>query len=94
MSQVVEAIPYNPNWPHIFEKEAMLVKEALCDNCLEVHHVGSTSVPGLSGKPVIDMIPVVLDIKKLIIATRGWKLSDTKLWENMGFHFAGIFKKE
>lgn len=48
--------PYNPDWPHIFEKEASKIKEAIGSNCIAIHHIGSTSVPGLSAKPVIDMI--------------------------------------
>lgn len=51
--------PYNPEWPQIFEKEAAKLKEALGANCIAIHHVGSTSVPGLLAKPVIDIIGVV-----------------------------------
>lgn len=47
---------YNPNWPGIFEVEASRIKEALGSNCIAIHHIGSTSVPGLVAKPVIDMI--------------------------------------
>ncbi|HEY4831932.1 MAG TPA: GNAT family N-acetyltransferase, partial [Waddliaceae bacterium] len=50
---------YNPEWPKIFEREAVKIQEALGSNCLAVHHIGSTSVSGLSAKPVIDMIGVV-----------------------------------
>lgn len=43
-----------------FDQEAELVWQALGDNCIAVQHiVGSTAVPGLTAKPVIDMIPVV-----------------------------------
>lgn len=55
----IEVVPYDSNWPHIFEIEAALISQALGDNCLEVHHIGSTSVPGLSAKPKIDIIAVV-----------------------------------
>ncbi len=57
----VEVVPYDPKWPHIFETEAALIKQALGDNCIAIHHVGSTAVPGLAAKPKIDMIAVVHD---------------------------------
>ena len=55
----IEVIPYDPVWPEQFELEAGHIKEALGDNCLAIHHVGSTSVPGLAAKPKIDIIAVV-----------------------------------
>lgn len=57
--KTIVVVPYNPNWPKIFEAEALKIKEVLGSNCLAIHHVGSTSVPGLSAKPVIDMVCVV-----------------------------------
>jgi GrpB-like predicted nucleotidyltransferase (UPF0157 family)/GNAT superfamily N-acetyltransferase len=62
MKQKVQVVPYDPNWPHSFETESKLIKQALGDNCLEIYHIGSTSVPGLAAKPIIDMMPVVRDI--------------------------------
>ncbi|MBS0358493.1 MAG: GNAT family N-acetyltransferase [Proteobacteria bacterium] len=62
MTRIVKIIPYNPDWPLIFSKEAGLIKKILGDNCLCIHHIGSTSVPDLPAKPIIDMIPVVKDI--------------------------------
>jgi len=61
----LKLIPYDPNWPNAFEKEAALIRQALGDNCLAIHHIGSTSVPGLEAKPIIDMIPVVKDITEV-----------------------------
>ena len=58
----VEVVPYDLNWPNIFEAEAALIKKALADNCIAIHHVGSTSVPGLAAKPKIDIIAVVQNL--------------------------------
>ena len=58
----VEIKPYDANWPHIFEKEVLLISQALGDNCIAIHHVGSTSVPGLAAKPKIDIIAVVRNL--------------------------------
>ena len=62
MTDIVKVVPYNPEWPHLFDTEAKLIKEVLGDNCVAIHHIGSTAVPGLSAKPIIDIIPVVKDI--------------------------------
>ena len=55
----VEIVEYRPEWAEIFERE----REAILDKCspwvMEVHHVGSTSVPGLAAKPILDIMPVV-----------------------------------
>ena len=46
----------------MFQNEAILIKKALGDSCIAIHHIGSTSVPGLTAKPIIDIIPVVKNI--------------------------------
>ena len=61
MNKLIEIKPYDPNWPHVFEKEAVLIQQALGGNCLAIHHIGSTAVPGLAAKPKIDIIAVVQD---------------------------------
>jgi GrpB-like predicted nucleotidyltransferase (UPF0157 family) len=60
--------PYNPEWPILFESEAVKIRAALGDNCLAVHHIGSTSVPGLAAKPKIDIIAVVKDPTNVVEA--------------------------
>lgn len=61
MTRRIEVVPYDSNWPRLFEEEATKIKQALGENCLAVHHIGSTSVPGLCAKPKIDIIAVVKD---------------------------------
>jgi GrpB-like predicted nucleotidyltransferase (UPF0157 family)/GNAT superfamily N-acetyltransferase len=58
----IEVVAYDSRWPEAFAGEASKMKEILGNNCLEVYHIGSTSIPGLAAKPIIDMIPVVKDI--------------------------------
>ena len=52
---------YDPAWPTLFEREAERIRSALGDRALRIEHVGSTSVPGLPAKPVIDIDLVVRD---------------------------------
>ncbi len=56
---------YNPDWPLAFQKEEGLLIRALGDVVLKVHHIGSTSVPGLKAKPIIDIILEVTDLDAL-----------------------------
>ncbi|RBQ18205.1 hypothetical protein DP939_20115 [Spongiactinospora rosea] len=52
---------YDPRWPELFAREAGRVRSVLGATALRVEHVGSTSVPGLCAKPIIDMLLVVPD---------------------------------
>lgn len=58
-------IHYNPKWPALFSNESKKVRKVIGDNILETHHIGSTSVPGMSGKSTIDLLFVVQDISKI-----------------------------
>ena len=62
---MIKVVPYDANWQMMYEIEASRIVDALGDNCLAIFHIGSTSVPGLSAKPIIDILPVVEDICKV-----------------------------
>jgi len=57
--KVIKVVPYNPDWKKQFEIEAIKIKEILGDHCIAIHHIGSTSIPGLAAKPKLDIIAVV-----------------------------------
>jgi GrpB-like predicted nucleotidyltransferase (UPF0157 family) len=57
----IEIAVYDPDWPKKFETHARIIADALCDSALRIEHIGSTSVPGLSAKPIIDILVVVRD---------------------------------
>ena len=65
MMRVVEVVPYDPQWPARFAEEAAAVHAALGDTLIRIEHVGSTSVPGLAAKPIIDMLPLVHSVDEL-----------------------------
>src|SRR5271165_4167774 len=54
----IQITGYNPLWPELFLREAARIRTALGPRALRVEHVGSTSVPDLSAKPVIDTLLV------------------------------------
>jgi GrpB-like predicted nucleotidyltransferase (UPF0157 family) len=60
-NSTVYLAPYDPAWPSQFAHLEALIRATLGDDVLLLEHVGSTSVPGLSAKPVIDMVLVVAD---------------------------------
>jgi GrpB-like predicted nucleotidyltransferase (UPF0157 family) len=51
----------DPGWPALFEREAARVRGVLGPRILLLEHIGSTSVPGLAAKPIIDILMVVAD---------------------------------
>jgi GrpB-like predicted nucleotidyltransferase (UPF0157 family) len=55
MGVTVTLVDYDESWPSRFEAEAAVVREALGPVALRVDHVGSTSVPGLAAKPIVDL---------------------------------------
>ena len=57
----ITLVEYDPAWPERFAREAKRIKAALGERALMVEHVGSTSVPGLMAKPIIDILLAVSD---------------------------------
>jgi len=57
----IQIVDYDPRWPGLFQREALRVRAALGPLALRLEHTGSTSVPGLAAKPIIDMLLVVAD---------------------------------
>ncbi len=57
----ITLVEYDPHWPKAFEQEANRIRSVLGKKALHIEHVGSTSVPGLCAKPIIDLLLVVED---------------------------------
>jgi GrpB-like predicted nucleotidyltransferase (UPF0157 family) len=63
---LVELVEYDPAWPAAFEAERERLAPLL--GALEIHHIGSTAVPGLLAKPIIDMVALVDDLDAPVAA--------------------------
>ena len=65
MPQHVRVVAYDPRWATLYKEEAEKVREILDGNFYAIHHIGSTSVPGLMAKPIIDIMLVVKKIERV-----------------------------
>jgi len=59
----VTVVPYDPQWPAAFERSSREVMAALGESLLVIHHIGSTSIPGIHAKPIIDMLAVATNLR-------------------------------
>jgi GrpB-like predicted nucleotidyltransferase (UPF0157 family) len=57
----ITLVEYNPQWPSLYAREADRIRAVLGSSAVQVEHVGSTSVPGLAAKPIIDIVLAVPD---------------------------------
>jgi len=87
LSSKVEVVDYDPHWPSLYESERARISSVLTDAAISLHHVGSTSVPGLAAKPVIDIDLIVANSAneatylpalegagyRLVIREEGWE---------------------
>lgn len=55
-------VDYNPQWPQMYEQEKARIQDVIGEYLIDIQHVGSTSIAGLSAKPIIDIMAVVRDI--------------------------------
>jgi GrpB-like predicted nucleotidyltransferase (UPF0157 family) len=66
LSGEARVVPWDPRWPALFEDAAKQLIAHLGPSIIAVHHVGSTAVPGLCAKPILDILVSVADIKPVI----------------------------
>jgi len=62
--RAITIVDYDPVWPARFRAERDRIRDALGDNAVRIDHVGSTAVPGLAAKPIVDVQVSVLDVEQ------------------------------
>ena len=78
MNEELLVVPYDPAWAVLFEEETLRLRRLIGEPLLELHHVGSTAVPGLAAKPILDVMGVVREITALdplraVFESGGWE---------------------
>lgn len=63
--RTAEVVPYHPQWAHLFELEAQEIKAALGSALREIHHIGSTAIPNMIAKPIIDILIECEDVSDI-----------------------------
>lgn len=63
--KLVKLTKYNPDWPQVFAAAVNEIKSILKENCVQIHHIGSTAIPNIYAKPIVDVLPVVKDISNI-----------------------------
>ena len=81
----VEVVPYNEDWPRKYALEANVIRNIVLDELITITHVGSTAVPGLVAKPIIDILIIVEDINKLDQLDPLFKKEDYECCGRTGF---------
>jgi GrpB-like predicted nucleotidyltransferase (UPF0157 family) len=84
-------VDYNPAWPAEYEAEAAVIRDALGEVAIRIEHVGSTAVPGLAAKPVIDIQVSVPSMdpdlyEEVLVGAGYYSVPDP---ENLEHHFFG-----
>ena len=60
----VDVVPYALDWVPAFQKEVLLLQKTLGQDALAIEHIGSTAIPGMPAKPIIDLMVAVADLAK------------------------------
>src|SRR5262245_31660343 len=79
----IELCPYDANWPGKAAEEFDRLRSVLGENLIRDEHIGSTSIPGLAAKPIIDLLPIVRNLALVDELRAGL--------ESLGYEWRGEF---
>jgi GrpB-like predicted nucleotidyltransferase (UPF0157 family) len=80
-TEAVVVVDYDPRWPSLFDLESRRVASALGEPVVAVEHIGSTAVPGLAAKPIVDML---VGLRTLALPAGAVEAMDELGYEFMG----------
>lgn len=94
----VKVVDYKPDWPKEFEAEKQRLIDAFGDKIIAVEHIGSTSIPALAAKPIIDMVVAVKSFDDLQVfidklQSLGYEYMPERMFDNRKFFPKGSQEK-
>ncbi len=81
MNRIV--VPHDPTWSDAFTREAARLSDVLGGNVIALHHIGSTAIPGILAKPIIDILGAVASLEEVD--------RETAKFERIGYEAMGTF---
>ncbi|BCX47718.1 dephospho-CoA kinase [Haloferula helveola] len=90
----VVIVPHDPEWAEAFASEARRIRMALGAVVVEVHHIGSTAIPGMPAKPIIDMLLEVRSLDDLDGATAALEAAGYEAMGEFGIPGRRYFRKD
>jgi len=93
MTRNIELSDYTPQWAEAYKQEAICLKTLLGRETVRIHHIGSTAIPNIKAKPVIDMLIEVLSIKKLDTLNERFKTAGYEIKGECGIPGRRFFQK-
>jgi GrpB-like predicted nucleotidyltransferase (UPF0157 family) len=90
----VEVVPHDPKWREQFEVESQHVSNSLGENVVAIHHIGSTAIPGIYAKPIIDLLVEVKDIANVDAQTASMQGLGYEAMGEFGIPGRRFFRKD
>lgn len=70
LDEKITLVPFNPQWKEIYASEADHLKKKLTSEIIDIQHIGSTSIPGIYSKPIIDILIGVENLENVELITQ------------------------
>ncbi len=90
----VEVVPHDPRWRDAFEAEAKRIVAALGENVVDIYHIGSTAIPNIYAKPIIDLLVEVKNITEVDGQSSAMELLGYEIMGEYGIPGRRYFRKD
>jgi GrpB-like predicted nucleotidyltransferase (UPF0157 family) len=82
----IRIVPHDPRWADAFLREAKMLNDALCESSIRLFHIGSTAIPGIQAKPILDILLSTPSLSSLD--------SRSAVFEKLGYECKGEYGLE
>ena len=94
MMREVRVVPHDPRWTVEYEREAQRLRAVFGEAALAIHHIGSTAIPGITAKPIVDILPEVRSIEHVDALNDALAAAGYRAWGEFGLPGRRYFTRE